>query len=199
MKHFIEDIKEKLIEYHGKNDYYEDENGNLFIGLFSNNEKSGIKNYLHTFFTGLNDNQINDLEKNIDRKLPDDLKSFYKETNGCTIFRSLGINGYIGHGVNLQPISLEYGTVKDRPMKNGQFTDNSNEIRFGGYVIDHYDVMRFLDKEKIYAVQRFAPEPIYYEWDNLEYFFRSEVDRLIEVYESEGLETIYDALPAPWQ
>lgn len=199
MKHFIEEIKERLIKYHGGNDYYEDENGNLFIGLISEDKESRIKNYLHTFFTGLNDEQIADLEKNIDRKLPDDLRLFYKETNGCKIFRSLSIQGYIGSGVVLQPITLEYGTEKDRPMKDGQFTDNSNEIRFGGYVIDHYDVMRFLDNEKIYAVQRFAPEPIYYEWDNLESFFRSEVDRLIEVYQEEGLETIFDALPVPWQ
>jgi len=198
MRHFIEEIKEQLMNYHGGNDYYEDEDGNLFIGFFAENEEYGIKNYLHTFYAGLNDSQIDDLEYQIERKLPEDLRSFYKETNGCTLFRSLKIQGYIGKGVSLQPISLRYGTVVDRPMKDGKFTDNSKEIRFGGYVIDHYDVMRYLDKVTIYAVQRFAPEPVYYEWKNLEHFFGSEENRLAGVYEKEGLETIIDALPAPW-
>ncbi|MEJ2501013.1 MAG: hypothetical protein P8Y65_07825, partial [Campylobacterales bacterium] len=171
MKHFIEDIKEQLIKYYGGNDFYEDDDGNLFIGFFSESEEYGIKNYLHTFYAGLNEKQIDDLEKLIERKLPQELGLFYKETNGCVLFRSLNLHGYIGKGVGLQPISLTYGTIRDRPMKDGEFTDNSNEIRFGGYGIDHYDVMRYLDKDVIYAVQRFAPEPVYFEWKNLSLFW----------------------------
>jgi len=202
MKHYIEEIKEKLIEFYGKDDWMIEEDGTLYIGSMPGSiEEYGSQLYFHIFYKGLNNNEINDLENRIERNIPDELKDFYRASNGLSLFAgSLSIGGLIDRTPSSSnPIDLRYGNTVDRPMKEGEFTDNSNEIRFGGYGIDHFDLLINLDKKSIYAVPRFTPEPIYDEWLNFKEFLITEVDRFIALAKvsTERIDAL-NPLPAPW-
>ncbi|MFC2073440.1 hypothetical protein ACFLRS_01140 [Campylobacterota bacterium] len=202
MKHYIEEIKEKLTEFYGKDDWIVDENGTLYIGSIPGSiEECGSQLYFHIFYKGLNDSEINDLENRIERNMSEELKDFYRVSNGLSLFAgSLSIGGLIDRTPSSSnPIDLRYGNTVDRPMKEGEFTDNSNEIRFGGYGIDHFDLLVNLDKKNIYAVPRFAPEPIYYEWVNFKEFLISEINRFIGLAKvsTKSIDS-FNPLPTPW-
>lgn len=186
MKDLIRRIKEKLGDS-DENICWEEPDGCWICRDPGQEQKQFPRARLHKVYPGLDEAQLMELERLIDRKLPKDLRHFYREANGLSLFYgSLNIHGLIGVGKN-QPVSLEYGTVRDRPIENGHFIDDSNQIRFGGFGIDHIDLMVYLDDPRVFAVRRFREGPLYYEWASLASMIESEVERMSALYkESKG-------------
>jgi len=202
MEHYIEGIKEKLIQFYAKDDWMLEEDGTLHIGSIPGSiEEYGAELYYHIFYKGLNNDEIHDLENRIERNIPEELKDFYRASNGLSLFSgSLSIGGLIDRTPsNSNPIDLRYGNTVDRPMKEGVLTDHSSEIRFGGYGIDHFDLLINLNNKHICAVPRFTPQPIYYEWLNFQEFLLTEVDRFITLanVSTERIDAL-NPLSTPW-
>ena len=183
MKSLIEQIKSELVSIESDIEPFIE--SNTWI-IHKEREQFPLAN-VHNIYNGLSDVEIQKLSSDIDRKIPLVLKEFYKEANGLSLFyNSIGIRGYLGKRDSLQPISLEYGNIIDRPIENNEFVDNSNQIRFGSYTIEEVDLMMCLDSDVVYAVRRFRDEPIYFKWPNFEEFLLSEVKRMAEEYISKN-------------
>ena len=140
--------------------------------------------YSHCFYSGLSDDEIKKLEDVIQKKLPTDLIELYKACNGFSIFHSsLDIRGLLKENCR-NPITLEYGNIIDRPMKDGVFLDNSQEVRFGSYGPDHIELMMHITGGKIKAVNRCeTSENVFKTWPSLKELLNSEIDRMLQYEE----------------
>lgn len=139
--------------------------------------------YLHEIYAGLDAQQINALESQIGKKLPDQLVEFYGYANGLRLFAgSLSIRGFrtaYGRDVDARlPVSLEYGNVIEKP-KGGV----EGQIRFGWYPAQKAELVIFFDKPgEICAVPKFENGPIIYSWPGIENLLFSEFHRMRDVY-----------------
>jgi len=161
--------------------------------------------YLHEIYSGLNEVQVGQLEAMIGLKLPPDLRNFYAQANGLSLFAgSLSIGGLRRDysrkpGLRL-PISLEYGNVLDLPA--GQTKHSRDQIRIGFFSAgDGAEFAIKLDgQRKIYAFPRYELQPVLFEWRDLESMLLSEVDRMAALFrQRKGAVDPLNVLPPPWE
>jgi hypothetical protein len=165
--------------------------------------------YQHEIYPSLSEDEIFHLEGLISRKIPDNLKDYYRICNGMSIFSgSLSIRGLrenYTRDVDVRlPISLESGNTKDRPMRkiNGkdEFIDNSGQIRFGFFSYSGTELMMLIsDEKRIYAVPRYKDGPILYEWESFESMLNSEIERMSNEYiKRESKVDPLNPIAGPW-
>jgi len=167
-------------------------------------DKMFSESYLHEIYAGLREDQIRQLETLIGRNLPPDLRKFYEQANGMSLFAgSLSIQGlrqdYSRDPSVRLPISLEYGNVLDTPA--GQAKEDLDQIRFGFFSAgDGAEIAIKLDgRRTIYAFPRYELKPILFEWSNLESMLFSEIDRMIALFkELKGAVDPLNPLSPPW-
>jgi hypothetical protein len=189
-------------------------NGTQLIGRFPPlPDGTGTDAYLHVFYAPINCEQVGLLEKQIARHIPGDLKDLLMHCNGFSLFAgSLSIGGlrfdYSRNSADeaRQPISLEYGNTRDRPLEGEpgkeRFADNSHDIRFGFYSKDPgFELtMKLNGDRRVFAVPRYRMEPILYEWPDLKTLLHSEVERMSELYRTtHGNVNHFNTMPVPWQ
>lgn len=148
--------------------------------------------YQHEIYPALSENEILRLENIVSRKIPSQLKEFYRLCNGINIFSgSLSIRGLrenYSRNIDVRlPISLESGNTKDRPMRNidgeNVFIDNSGQLRFGFFSHSGTELMMLLDdNEHVYVVPRYKEGPVLYEWESFESMLNSEIERMSNEY-----------------
>ena len=138
-------------------------------------------------------------------EIPPDLKNFYAQANGLTLFaQSLTIRGLRTDysrkpGLRL-PVSLEYGNVLDLPA--GQSMHDRDQIRFGFFSAgDGAELAIKLDgRRRIYAFPRYELKPVLFEWRDLESMLLSEIDRMAALFrERKGAVDPLNVLPPPWE
>lgn len=161
--------------------------------------------YLHEIYRGLTKDQIDQLQVLIGHNLPDDLKGFYHQINGMSLFAgSLSIQGLRkvdtrDPAVRL-PISLEYGNVLDVPIR--QEKEDIDQIRFGFFSAgDGAEIAIKLDgRRTIYAYPRYESRPVLFEWPDLEFMLLSEIERMIVLFkEQKGDVDPLKPFPPPWE
>ncbi|QID19400.1 hypothetical protein G3580_18330 [Nitrogeniibacter mangrovi] len=205
--HFIDNIINKL-RLLGDVGSRKLDDGTLLINE-NLNRRPGDSPYWHVFYAPLNDGQIARLENRIERKLPIQLRDLLHHSNGGLLFQDSfswqGLReGHIRDPDVWLPVSMECGNVVDRPLEQdsgrARFADNGNQIRFGIYVEFDSEVMMRLDGDpRVYAVPRYRIGPAIYEWKNLEEFFVSEVDRMIDLSKSDEYSgKFFKPIPPPW-
>lgn len=161
------------------------------------------ESYLHEIYPGLREDQICQLEALIGRKLPSDLRTFYEQANGMSLFAdSLSIGGLRqdysrAPGIRL-PVSLEYGNVVEEPV--GRAEAGIDQVRFGFFSDDATELAIGLDgKRTIYALPRYELQPVLFEWPDLESMLLSEIDRMAALFkERNGAVNPLNVLPPPW-
>lgn len=159
-------------------------NGTRLIGKFPP-RKDGLFSdaYLHEVYAGLAEDGIDDLEALVGKKLPEQLRAFYRQVNGLRIFAgSLSIRGlrrdYTRDIGTRLPVSLEYGNTVEKPAGG-----TPSQLRFGGYSAQGTELVIDLDDPaEIWAVPRFRSSPVLYRWSSLDELLAAEVDRMSEIY-----------------
>lgn len=177
------------------------DNGTQLIGK-KEHRKPGDMQYLHTLYAPLQSVQIDQLESQIQRKLPDVLRAFYACSNGLSLFNNtFSIQG-LRHDYNRdtndsawQPVSLEYGTVdRLQPTTN-------DIICFGFYGWgDGYEIyMSNQSSPEIFLCPQNQVDNILHRWPNFEEMLISEVERLSILF-VERNDTVSEpvSLPPPW-
>lgn len=145
-------------------------------GLFANS-------YLHEVYSGLNDDEIGELEGLIGKELPEQLRSFYKCANGLKIFAgSLSIRGLrksYKRDVDVRlPVSLEYGNLIETPEG-----EERSQIRFGWYPAQDVELVVYLDKpDEVFAVPRYKNNPALFHWSSLNELLLTEYARMRRIY-----------------
>ena len=159
-------------------------NGTRLISKFPP-RKDGLFSdaYLHEIYAGLKENEIDDLEASACKKLPEQLREFYRYANGLSIFAdSLSIRGlrrnYTRDTGSRLPVSLEYGNVIEKPEGNAR-----SQLRFGWFSAQDAELVIDLDNPmEICAVPSCQNSPVLYRWSSLEALLSTEVDRMSKVY-----------------
>jgi hypothetical protein len=147
-------------------------------GLFS-------EAYVHEFFPPLNDVDINDLERQIDQQIPDQLKDFLQLTNGCSLFSdSLSISGFVKSPTRTrrQPISMRHGNVLERA---GWLNLRPGAIRIAFYASGSGSEV-FLDNDG--SVRVFARRGhCHGSWNSMAHWLDAEIERMQSVYSANPL------------
>ena len=143
--------------------------------------------YLHVVYGPLVENQIDDVEGQIGRKLPAALRRFYMLANGCSLF-SGALNFYglrFDYDRSLsylsrQPISMEYPNVLERPRNADQ-----RDVFFASY---KWDGTQVLVKEdgSVTACSRFNAQTTLFQWPSIEQMMISEVTRIAHLFDRNG-------------
>jgi len=160
-------------------------NGTFLVGKAPHVAPSA---WLHAVFAPLSDNQIEELQDKLGILLPDDFRYFLKRANGISIFStSLSIYGHRDNyernlGSVWQPFDIITPNKYERPK------DATKDFFFiGGYDWDGSMLYIDLRTSKVYRCSNETSTPLN-EWENLGKMLVEEVDRLIELFDSKGIE-----------
>ncbi len=138
--------------------------------------------YLHEIYAGLKENEINDLERLINKKFPAQLREFYGYANGLSVFAdSLSIRGLRRNysrdiGARL-PVSLEYGNTIEKPDDWVR-----DQIRFGWYSAQGEELVIYLDNPTEICAVSENQGAVLYSWPSIEELLSTEVDRMSDIY-----------------
>ncbi len=155
----------------------------------------GTEAWLNKIYKALSDSDINNLEIMLNQKIPCQYKDFLKNfSNGLNIlistFSLYGLRKVIGRDLiaSRQPFSLETPNIFERPTNA-----MDNYFFIGGYDWDGSKI--FIDNEtnKIYCCTRYDATPKY-EWNSLNEMIISEIKRLYNQFDENGIE-IDDNIP----
>lgn len=189
------------------NDVQEMQGGGCLIGR-NPPRTDGLfeQGYRHEIYSPLDESKILLLEQLSGKRIPDDLKDFYRQANGLSFFcGSLSIGGlrtdYTRDMGSYQPVSLEYGNRLELPQTGNDLdTPHREQIKFGFYAGgDGAELAMSLDGDRrIFLLPRRRTAPILFCWSNLKDFLQSEVSRLAAAYLQRGGEVSpIDVLPLP--
>lgn len=114
----------------------------------------------HIFYRGLSKTELEEIENSLNLSFPVEIKTFYLESNGLTLFNTaLNLNGIRRKNsrdpLNQQPYSIYTGNQVERP-ENAK----PNYLFFASY---GYDLTRvFVDTEngKVYACERWNAKKV---------------------------------------
>jgi len=142
--------------------------------------------YFHVVYPPMDDDQISALEHQIGRSLPEELQSFYKQSNGIKLFAyALSIDGmrhsYVRTGDDAwQPYSIITQNVQERPLDAPETL-----VFFGGYEYDGSSLGMSPESPVVY---RFAPQSVtpLNEWSSFDDMLISEVRRLSKLFDEQG-------------
>ncbi len=154
--------------------------------LIGNIEWLAPEAYLHVLYGPLGDRELLLLESQIERPIPEELKEFYRWTNGLSLFAyKLTIDGWReddargGDGM-WEPYSLVVPNVFERPVDAPQ-----GMVFFGGYEDDASLLGMMPDAPEIY---RFAHGSVNVlnKWEDLWTMLTCEADRLSQLFDNNG-------------
>jgi hypothetical protein len=153
--------------------------------------------WLHTIYPGLTDENISELEEKIGVSIPDSYKDFLRLSNGLNVFNTtlslfgLRKNYDRSHDQVWQPFDILTPNLRERP-ENAR----SNVFIIGSY--DWDGSYLFIDRKtnKVHLCDRDDAASLY-EWPNLEVMLRSEIDRLITLFDKNGKELYADTSTLP--
>ena len=146
----------------------------------------GSEAYLHSLYDGLTETEVAALEKSIGRKIPNQLKEFYKEVNGLEFFSgSIAIFGLRSNytrdvSATWQPYDIKTPNIDERP-KNA----TNDMIFFGAYDWDGSYLFLRSDDTNVHRCERDSNTPIN-SWKSLEEFFSAEIVRIGKLFNSNG-------------
>ena len=147
-------------------------------GLFS-------QSYKHEIYRPLYVDEIEYLEKSIDKTMPLWLKELFSVFNGFSIFYgSLSFNGLAcrrsEHFIGRYPVDLRYGNVFDIPSSSESCnSDLRSQIRLGFYSDGPgYDVVVFSNgDERVALYERHSSDKCLRTWKNITEYLEDEVSR----------------------
>lgn len=154
--------------------------------------------YLHYVYPGLNSNEIQQLESEIKRKLPETLRAFYAQCNGLDLFagslsifglRDLFMEGEAGDVG--QPFSMEIPNVDERLAD----ADDSF-VFFGFYDWDGSQLYATPSSPRIIRCSRKSAKPLN-TWPSLEAALTEEVRRLGKLFDEKGVPRDEDVPTTP--
>ncbi len=143
-------------------------------GLFS-------EAYLHEFFPALSDIDFPDLEQQIHRQIPADLRTFLQLTNGCSLFSdSLSISGFVRvrSRTSRQPISLRHGNVTER---SGWLDMNPTALCIGSYSSGVGSDVFLEEQGSVKVVDRRNTLRLLGEWTSMAAWLCAEIERMDSV------------------
>ena len=143
--------------------------------------------YLHSIYKGLNNEEIDRLEQDLETEIPKDYKDFLKFSNGLHIFNTtfcldgLRVSYNRKNAIeNRLPFCILTPNMYERP-KNA----NSECFFIGGYDLDGSHLYMNKNNNKIYRCKENNAKPLN-EWNSLNEMILSEIDRLIELHNENG-------------
>jgi hypothetical protein len=155
--------------------------------VFGHVPHTGPDAWLHALYPGLDDEELDALEGDLDRRVPAVYADWLRLTNGLELFvTSLALFGLVREGGrdprNRQPFALSIYNVDQRP------DDAGDEVFFiGTYDWDGSLLYLRGDGERVYRGTRESVDPLT-EWDSLESMLLSEFDRLSDYFDEKGRE-----------
>ena len=133
---------------------------------------------LNVFFEPLNDEELDNIEKMFDCKLPCVLREFYKFSNGCRLFFS-GLNIY-GLQKNPNDIFEPYSLIIEN--QNNELTiDNSKGFLFGSIGGD-YALLLDKNNGKVFVINKSSGK-LEKNFDNFESMFEYFFNALYDEYD----------------
>ena len=144
--------------------------------------------YLHSFYSGLNESEIEQLQALIAYPLPKELKSFYMLFNGLRLFGgALSFYGFRPNKVRTimatleQPIDIELVNITTFDYHI------TNSVYIAYYQDDGSIVGYSLENGKIFRQSK-SDKVILNSWNSLEEFIQLEYNRLSTLIDDEGCE-----------
>ncbi|HEX5152216.1 MAG TPA: SMI1/KNR4 family protein [Parafilimonas sp.] len=160
------------------------ENGSTLIG-----KAPHIAPYawLNTIYSPLSDEQILELEKQIDVKVPDCYKSFLKISNGLQVLHSLSLYGLRFNfkrtieEAEQQPFSIITPNTLEKPKNAGK-----NIFYIGGYSSgDGAWLYIDLQTNIVHLCKKWKVKSLY-QWSSFEVMLSSEIERLLQLFDKNG-------------
>ncbi|MFZ5353644.1 MAG: SMI1/KNR4 family protein, partial [Bacillota bacterium] len=146
------------------------------------------KAWLHEIYAKIENHEIDEIEKKLNVKLPEDLISFLKCSNGINIFSdSLSIWGFRSSYVRRgSEVSQPYDLIALNQERKGEMPENW--LIFGSYSWDGSLMLYDLGQgnSKVYRCDNNAEE-IIQEWDSIWSWLSIEVERLSQLFDSKGI------------
>ncbi|MGZ3759793.1 MAG: SMI1/KNR4 family protein [Mucilaginibacter sp.] len=161
------------------------ENGTYLIGKAPHIAPNA---WLHSIYSGLNLNEIKELEKVLDKPIPDCYRSFLEKSNGLKIFNTTfcldGLRRSFSRGFEdvWQPFDIRTPNMSERPK-------NAIDCFFfiGGYDWDGSLLYIDIQTQKVHLCHRDNAASLY-EWNDFEAMLESEILRIINLFDSQGKE-----------
>ncbi|WP_295711585.1 SMI1/KNR4 family protein [Mucilaginibacter sp.] len=161
------------------------ENGTYLIGKAPHIAPNA---WLHSIYSGLNLNEIKELENILGKLIPEGYRSFLEKSNGLKIFNTTfcldGLRRSSSRGLDdvWQPFDIRTPNISERPK-------NALDYFFfiGGYDWDGSLLYIDTHTEKIHLCNRDNADSLY-EWNDFERMLESEILRIINLFDSQGKE-----------
>lgn len=167
------------------------ENGTVLIGKAPHIAPLA---WLHSIFSGLNEEQIKMLETQLKRRIPNDYIKFLRISNGIGVFNTTfnlyGLRSNYQRGIEAsrQPFDiLTKNTVERfRYIPSALFC-------IGSYDWDGSKLYMNEQTNRITLLDGDEEKHVLYEWENFEVMFESEIERLITLFDKNGVALDKDA------
>jgi hypothetical protein len=161
------------------------ENGTYLIGKAPHIAPNA---WLHSIYSGLNLNEIKELENILGKLIPEGYRSFLEKSNGLKIFNTTfcldGLRRSSSRGLDdvWQPFDIRTPNISERPK-------NALDYFFfiGGYDWDGSLLYIDTHTEKVHLCNRDNADSLY-EWNDFERMLESEILRIINLFDSQGKE-----------
>ncbi len=154
--------------------------------------------WLHSIYPILNDSDIIELNNKLGTEIPDDYKYFLTNySNGLSLFVSkfylYGYRKVLGRSIEAsrQPFSLLTPNVDERP-KNAK----ENHFLIGGYKWDGSKLYIDTNTGKVHYCDRWDVTSLY-EWSSFGEMLLSETERIIKLFDENGVILDEDAPTTP--
>lgn len=182
---YFEEIKNELFEFKHLGEETVAETGALLIGRAPHVAPQA---WLHKIYPVLSNDDIAKLETDLRTTIPNEYKHFLQHcSNGLNVFVSEfsldGLRKQLGRSIaaSRQPYGLDIPNVDERP-------ENAKDSYFfiGGYSWDGSKL--YIDKEtkKVHYCARWDATSLY-QWNSFEEMLLSEVKRLINLFDENGV------------
>lgn len=160
-------------------------NGARLIGYIPD---SGSEAYLHIIYAPLPEEKIEQIEKDIQMKLPEVYKEFLRCSNGINIFfRAFALYGlrkdFTRAGDEArQPFDIRTPNTFERPKDADR-----NILIIGGYSKDGSKILLDVNDGKIFRCERYHAKKILNEWSDIWTMLDEEFNRLSKLFNEKGI------------
>ncbi len=154
--------------------------------------------WLNSIYPCLNDDDIQNLEKELKIEIPADYKYFLKNiSNGLTIlvrvFTLDGLRSNYDRSIDAsrQPFALDITNIHERPRNA-----HKNHFFIGGYSWDGSNLYIDTVTNKVHFCDRWDVTSLY-EWNSFEDMLVSEIERIYMLYDKNGVKINEDMWTTP--
>jgi hypothetical protein len=142
--------------------------------------------FLHIIFRKLNDLEIAKMEKSLQRKLPSELKEFYREMNGLEVFsRSLTIYGSRENYARTGDLVWQPFSILERNVFMRVIDAPDDAIFFGSYCQGRCLLFTSYLGGKVYGCSRDDAKPLN-EWRDFPTMLLDEVKKISSQFDDQG-------------